>query len=88
MELKLLLCPVRESEDPLFLKEDSLMLLDVLPDVDISALHDGCFLLDEPPNLDLPRSEFENDLVDGRGGGIRARAEICLYKNSQKKKST
>lgn len=84
MELRLL-CPVRESENPLFLKEDSLVLFDVLPDVDISAIRKGCLLLDEPPNLDFPRTGFENDLLDGRGGGIRARAEICLYNNLEEK---
>ena len=52
-ELRLLLCPIRESEDPLLLKEDSLVLFDVVLNVDISALRKGCFLLDDPPNLDL-----------------------------------
>lgn len=52
------------------------MLLDVLLDVDISAPLYG-FLLD-PANLDLFLTKFAVGFLDGPGGGIRARAEICL----------
>lgn len=80
LELGLLLLPVFEPKDPLFLKEDSLMLFDVLLDEEISGLREYGFLLDEPRGFDLAGTEF--GLLDGRGGGIRARAEICLYERS------
>lgn len=54
------------------------MLLDVLLDVDISALRMYAFLLEDPPTLVLSLSEVGTDLKDGPGGGIRARAEICF----------
>lgn len=60
------------------MKEYPLLLFDVFLDVDISALRMEEFLLDEAPNLDFVRAELENELADGRGGGIRARAEICF----------
>lgn len=72
MELKLLLLAFLEFEGALALNEDSLMPLDVLLDDDIGALCFEEFLLDDGPNLDLARA-------DGRGGGIKALADICLY---------
>lgn len=63
------------------MNEEPLMLFDVWLDVDISALSFEEFLLDEGPNFDLARIDDERDLADGRGGGIKALAEICLYKN-------
>lgn len=78
LELKLLLFPVFGFEDPPALKEEPLLLLDVLLDVDISALCMDEFRLDEDPNLDFECTEFEKELVDGLGGGIKALAETCL----------
>lgn len=85
LELKLILLPECEFEYPLFLKEDPLMLFDVLPGMDISGLCKNDFLLEEPSeNLDLTLTEL--DFLDGRGGGINARAEICLYIDSFKRR--
>lgn len=81
LELKLLLWAFLEFEDPLALNEDPLMLFDVLLDVDILALCFEEFLLDEGPNFDLARTDDERGLADGRGGGIKALADICLYTN-------
>ena len=61
------------------LKEVPLLLFDVLLDVVISAGFFEEFLLDEGPNLDCARTELERELLDGRGGGIKALAEICRY---------
>lgn len=52
------------------------MLFDVLLDVDNSDFLEADFLLEDPPNL-LSLKEPANDF-DCLGGGIRARAEICL----------
>lgn len=79
MELKLLLLVFLEFEDALALNEEPLMLLDVLLDDDIGALCFEEFLLDEGPNFDLVRADDERNLADGRGGGIKALADICLY---------
>ena len=70
------LLPVCGSDNPRFLCP---MLFDVLLDVDISGfLKVGFdFLLEYPPNL-LSFDDPENDFFDGLGGGIKARAEICL----------
>ena len=78
MELKLLLFPVFEFEDPPALKEEPLLLFDVLLDVDNSALCMNECRLDEDPNLDFACAEFEKELADGLGGGIKALAETCL----------
>lgn len=73
MELKLLPWPVPDLEGPLTLKSELLLLFDVLLDVEISDLcMDECWPEDDP-NLD-------NFIFEGRGGGIKALAEICLYK--------
>jgi hypothetical protein len=79
LELRLLLWPVFECEEPLDLKEEQVLLFDVLLDVDISALCVDLFLLDEGPNLDWERLELEAVMVAGRGGGIKTLAETCLY---------
>lgn len=76
LELKLLLWPVREFEFPPFPNEDLLLL----SDLDGSILDPDIFLLDELPSLGWPGIDLDNELVGGRGGGIRARAEICLCK--------
>jgi hypothetical protein len=53
------------------------MLFDVLLDVDNSDFRQADLLLEDAPNL-LSLNEPEKGLFDGLGGGIRARAEICL----------
>jgi len=55
------------------------MLLDVLLDVEIPALCFHEFLLDEAPNLDWACTGFACKLFEGRGGGIRALAAVCLH---------
>lgn len=77
MELKLLLFPVFELEDSPALKEE-LLLFELLLDVDISVLRIDEFRLDEDPNLDFARTEFEKELLDGLGGSIKALADTCL----------
>lgn len=67
------LLPVCGSRAPRLLKP---VLFEVLLDVEKSDFHEADFLLVDPPNL-LFLYEPENDLFDGLGGGIRARAEIC-----------
>lgn len=62
-------------------KEDPPTLLDVVLDVDISVLLND-FLLEDAENLDLLLVEVVNGLADGPGGGIRARADICLCINT------
>ena len=60
------------KEEPVF---------EVALDVEMSRLCFEKFLLDEGANFDLARIELERVLFDGRGGGIKALAEICLYLN-------
>lgn len=55
------------------MKSELLLLFDVLLDVEISDLCLDEFWPEEDPNLD-------NFMFEGRGGGIKALAEICLYK--------
>ena len=73
-----------EFEGPLDLKEEPLVLFDVALDVDVTALSLKKLLLDEGAYFDFARTELEWDLVDGRGGGIKALAELCLYMKGSK----
>ena len=58
-------------EGPLDLKSELLLLFEVLLDVEISGLSLDEFWPEVDPNLD-------SFLFEGRGGGIKALAEICL----------
>lgn len=62
-----------------FLLDGPLVLFDIAKS---SGLRVNGFLLDEPSNLGFTSTEF--NLLDGPGGGINARADICLCINSSK----
>lgn len=58
------------------MKSELLLLFDVFLDVEFSGLRIDEFWPEDDPNLD--------NLFEGRGGGIKALAEICLYKNRKR----